>query len=295
MPSAREIAKAIGADLRGRNLPALTPASLSNACDGTVVFLAQADAEAAKRLNNLDVACVTTGEIAQGLTCTTLVHEQPKLAFCLLLQRFFEPDPVPRGTRDANVPEMADIAADVSIGPGSVIGPQVAIGGGTRIGSNVVIASGTRIGHDCTIKSNTTIGEPGFGFIAGPDKRPVRFPHVGSVAIGDRVEIGANCTVVRAALDATIIGDDVKTDDHVHIAHNVVIGARSLIAASAVLSGSVRMGSDVWVGPSAVIADHVAIGDGAWISLGSVVVRDVPVGGRVFGNPARAMQNREQS
>src|SRR3546814_3805834 len=115
------------------------------------------------------------------------------------------------------------------------------IGDRSVIGENCVLAEGVSVGADCRIKPNTTIGARGFGFARDEDGHPVEFPHIGTVSIGDRVEIGANCTVVRAALDATVIEDAVKTDDHVHIAHNVVVGARTFIAAGAVLSGSVTV------------------------------------------------------
>jgi UDP-3-O-[3-hydroxymyristoyl] glucosamine N-acyltransferase len=103
------------------------------------------------------------------------------------------------------------------------------------------------------------------------------------VRIGDFVEIGAKCTVARGTITDTIVGDHVKTDDHVHIAHNCVIGARSILTACAELSGRVTVGERCWLGPNCSIMDGVRIGDGATVGLGAVVVEDVPAGRKVMG------------
>jgi len=182
----------------------------------------------------------------------------------------------------------AQICEGVSIGPGCVIGAGARIGAGTRIHAQVVIAANSVIGAHCIVKSNTTIGESGFGFAKDHAGTPVHFPHLGAVEIGDYVEIGANCTVVRAALDNTVVANHVKTDDHVHIAHNCRIGPRVQIAAGAIISGSVTVAADVWIGPNATISDYVQIGEGARIAIGAVVLRDVEPGVTMLGNPARA-------
>ncbi|MBW2065846.1 MAG: hypothetical protein JRJ03_13080, partial [Deltaproteobacteria bacterium] len=155
------------------------------------------------------------------------------------------------------------------------------------IGENVVI------GKDCIIKSNTTIGDHGFGFARDGKGKLVQFPHIGGVRIGDRVEIGANCTVVRATLDMTVIEDDVKTDDHVHIAHNCRIGPRTLIAAGAILSGNVTVGAEVWISPNSTIIDYGIVGEKAFIGLGAVVIRPVGAGETVVGNPGRVLRKTE--
>jgi len=112
----------------------------------------------------------------------------------------------------------------------------------------------------------------------------VKFPQRGRIMIGDRVEIGGNTCVDRGALSDTVIADDVKIDNLVHIAHNVRIGRCTLIAAGALVAGSSVLGERVWVGPSATISNGLTVGDDAQITLGSVVTRDVPAGGRVSGN-----------
>lgn len=294
MPSVKEIADFLKAPLRGADLSSVVPRSLQTAEKGAIVFLNKEMPEAIGRLNELGaIACVTTKTIADRLpSCTTLIHENPRLAFCKLLERFFVPPARPVIAESAAIAPTARLAKDAIIGAGAVIGEGAVIGAGTRIANNVVIADGTVIGENCIIKSNTTIGEPGFGFVVDTDGKPVRFPHIGTVRIGNNVEIGANCTVVRAALDTTIVGDDVKTDDHVHIAHNAIVGPRTQIAAGAVLSGSVTLGADVWIGPNVTLIDYVTVGDGGRVGIGSVVARSVPPGATVFGNPARQLPKK---
>jgi len=295
MPSTKEIADFLAVPLLGENLSGLKPNSLQAAGKNSIVFLGNDRPEDIERLNKLHkIACITTTALSKHLpSCTVLIHEQPRLAFCKILERFFVPTRTPCHATTATIASSAEIGVDVAIGPGSVIENGVSIGPGTRLGNNVTLAEGTAIGQNCIIKSNTTIGEPGFGFALDEKKRPIRFPHIGNVRLGNNVEIGANCTVVRAALDTTILGDDVKTDDHVHIAHNAIIGPRTQIAAGAVLSGSVKIGADVWIGPNATLSDYISIGDGARIGIGSVVTRPVPPDTTVFGNPARRVPRKD--
>lgn len=175
------------------------------------------------------------------------------------------------------------------LGAGAVVENGVEIGEGTRVGPNVVIRTGTRIGRFCEIKGGAVIGEPGFGFERDADERPLKMIHLGGVCIGDYVEIGALNTICRGALGETILADYVKTDDHVHIAHNCRIGEGTLITACAELSGSVIVGKKVWIAPNCSIAQKLRIGDGAFVGIGAVVLRDVEPGAKVFGNPAKPL------
>lgn len=288
MIRASRIASALGVPLVGADMNVKAPRSIASTEPGALVFLGRKDPAAIHRLNEIaDVACITTEEIATGLNCTVLLHGNPRLAFCRALGAFFpEPESV-GGDGSPTISATAVLGEGVRIDAGVRIGERVSIGQGSRIGANVVILAGARVGDHCIVKPNATIGARGFGFARDADGSPVSFPHVGTVRIGTGVEIGANCTVVRAALDVTVIEDHVKTDDHVHIAHNCRIGARTFIAAGAVVSGSVDIGCDVWIGPNATIIDNISIGNGARIGLGSVVMRPVDPGVTVLGNPAR--------
>jgi UDP-3-O-[3-hydroxymyristoyl] glucosamine N-acyltransferase len=142
------------------------------------------------------------------------------------------------------------------------------------------------------IKSGTIIGQKGFNFEYDETGTPIPFTHFGQVIIGDNVELGALNTLVQGTLSNTVISDYVKTDDHVHIAHNVEIGFGTLIAACAEISGSVKIGSRTWLAPNCSIMDHIAIGNNVIVGLGSVVTKSVPDNVVVAGSPARKIRDR---
>lgn len=150
----------------------------------------------------------------------------------------------------------------------------------TIYGKNVII------GEDCDIQPGAVIGGNGFSF----DKwkgEIFRFPHIGRCILGNRVEVQANACIARGSLCDTVIGDDVKIDRLVHVAHNVHIGEESVLTAGAIIGGSVEIGKRVWVGLNAVINDNLKVGEGATIGTGAVVIRDVVPHTTVVGNPAR--------
>ncbi len=288
MPKASDIAAALDAPLRGKDIEVVAPFSLSRARSGGLVFLGKAHSEVIERLNDVGaLLCIAAPEIVERLTCSVIAHDHPRLGFCIAMNRFFAPARPLGRSPDATIDPTAKIGADVCIEAGVRIGPGAVIGDRCVIGENCVVSSAVRVGNDCVIKPNTTIGARGFGFADDDEGLPVSFPHIGGVVIGSSVEIGANCTVARAALDDTVIGDYVKLDDHVHIAHNCTIGARSKIAAGAIFSGSVTLGEDVWISPNVTILDYTKIGDGAFVGIGSVVTKSVDPGARVFGVPAK--------
>lgn len=139
------------------------------------------------------------------------------------------------------------------------------------------------------MKSNTVIGEDGFGFVRDDDGTPLRMPHLGTVVIGDRVEIGSLNTICRATLGQTVVENDVKTDDHVHIAHNCIIRSGALITACAELSGGVIVGRNAWIGPNSSVIQKVEIGENSFVGIGSNVTKPVQRDATVAGNPARVL------
>jgi UDP-3-O-[3-hydroxymyristoyl] glucosamine N-acyltransferase len=155
---------------------------------------------------------------------------------------------------------------------------NVTIGDGTLIYPGVCIYKGCQIGNECIIHSGARIGVDGFRFEQYIEQKKVRkMIHVGRVVIGDRVEIGANTAIDRATFegDATIISDDVKIDNLVHIAHNVEIGPRTVIVTQSCIGGSTRIGEDAWIGIGVAIADGLSIGNRAKVLLNAVVAYDV--------------------
>jgi UDP-3-O-[3-hydroxymyristoyl] glucosamine N-acyltransferase len=187
----------------------------------------------------------------------------------------------------------AFVADDAVIGEGTVIEPgafvdhSVVMGSNVRVHTGAVIRSFSEIGDNTIIRENAVIGSEGFGFERDLEGTPVRLPHLGGVRIGRNVEIGVFTAVCAGTIDPTVIEDDVKVDNLVHIAHNCVVEKGAMVIACAELSGSVRVGQRSWVGPNASVIESRRIGDGATVGIAAVVIRDVEPGAIVAGNPAK--------
>lgn len=183
------------------------------------------------------------------------------------------------------------IGPNVSVGAGTVIGDDCSIGAGTVIHPRVTLYRGVHLGEGVIVHSGAVIGADGFGFVF-TNGRYEKFPQVGRVEIGNHAEIGANCTIDRAALGVTSIGEGTKLDNMVHIAHNCRIGKHVVIAAQTGLSGGVIVedyaviGGQVGIGDKAVIQSKAVLGSGSGV-LTSKIVR----GGQVmWGTPARPLR-----
>jgi UDP-3-O-[3-hydroxymyristoyl] glucosamine N-acyltransferase len=154
----------------------------------------------------------------------------------------------------------AKIGAGVVIGPGSVVFEDASIGDGTRLVANVTICRSVTIGERCLVHPGVVIGADGFGL--APDRGEwVKVPQVGSVRIGNDVEIGANTTIDRGAIGDTVIADGVKLDNQIQVAHNVQIGAHTAIAGCTGISGSTTIGQRCMIGGQVGIAGHLTICD----------------------------------
>jgi UDP-3-O-[3-hydroxymyristoyl] glucosamine N-acyltransferase len=215
--------------------------------------------------------------------------ENPRQAFQRILQLFFAEKPIFGEISDQAVihDTVAYNPSKVSIGPNVVIEKGCVIGSHVVIAANTVIKSSTVIHDNCTIGSNCTIGGVGFGYELNENNEYELIPHIGNVQIHSSVEIGNNVCIDRAVMGSTIIGEHVKIDNLVHIAHGVEIGRNSLIIANAMIAGSVLVGENVWVAPSASIRQKLEVGNDSIIGLGSVVVKNVNANTTVAGNPAK--------
>jgi len=229
------------------------------------------------------------------------------LALADVLQ-LFEPEPPkcePGIHSTAVVDSTAEIGQGAAIGAGCYIGSGVVIGADTKlypnvtvldhssIGSETIIWSGTvirercRIGDHCIIHPNVTIGADGFGYRPSPDGRGwVKIPQIGTVKIGDGVEIGAGSCVDRGKFSATSIGDGTKIDNLIQIAHNCKLGRLCVMAGQSGLAGSVTLGDGVMMGGGARVKDHVTIGEGARLGGNTGALSDVAPGKTVLGFPA---------
>lgn len=182
------------------------------------------------------------------------------------------------------------IHSSVKIGKNVDIENGVSIGSNTVIESNVVIMSGTHIGKNCLIRSNSSIGGDGFGYERHSDGRPVKFIHLGGIIIGNNVEIGSNTCIAKGTLGNTIIEDNVKVDNLVHIAHNCIIRDGAFIIACSSISGGVEIGRNAWIAPNATIIQKIKVGDDAIVGLGSVVMKNVESSCIIATNPARVIR-----
>lgn len=176
------------------------------------------------------------------------------------------------------------VSNDVKIGPYAVIERGVEIGKGCEIGAHSLIGFSI-IGQNCQIKTGAVIGGTGFG-VALDAAGHVNIPHFGRVMIGDRVNIGSQSCIDRGQLGDTIVGDDVKIDNLVQVAHNVRIGNGTMMAGHVGISGSCIIGKNCQLGGRVGLADHVTIGDGAILTASSGVAQNVPAGEIWGGTPA---------
>ncbi|MCU0825722.1 MAG: UDP-3-O-(3-hydroxymyristoyl)glucosamine N-acyltransferase [Leptospira sp.] len=194
--------------------------------------------------------------------------------------------------KDVTVMDFAVIQENVVIGDRSVIYPNVVLEPGVEIGENTVLKSGVIVYYNCKIgknnliHSNTVIGADGFGFY---DYKGIRYkvPQIGNVVIGDDVEIGANCTVDRAALEETTIGNFTKFDDHVHIGHNCRVGNYVYIAGATVLAGSVTIEDGCILAGQSAVAEHLTMKKGSILMGLSGLTEDSKEKTAYFGIPAR--------
>lgn len=209
--------------------------------------------------------------------------------------------------------ERVRLGDGVFLGPYVVVGPDVVVGARAQIHAHGVLEEGVRVGPDavlharvtirrgCTlgarvvIQSGAVIGSDGFGYAQDAARRHIPIPQVGTVVLGDDVEIGANSTVDRATLGATRIGRGTKLDNYVHIGHNVEIGEDVAMAAACFIAGSVRIGNRVLMGGMSGVADHLTVGDDAVVLGDTGVTRNVPPRTVVSGHPARPRMQRHRA
>lgn len=241
---------------------------------------------------------------------TVLRVEQPRLAFARAAARLVPPPRIAEGIHPtAIVAPTARLSGNVAIAPYAVIEEGAEIGAGTQIGAFCFLGRGVQIGQDCrlyprvtlypgvklgarvTVHAGAVIGSDGFGYVRAGD-RYEKFPQLGWVEIADDVEIGANTTIDRGALDATTIAEGTKLDNLVHVGHNVTIGRHTVIAAQTGISGSSRVGSGVVIGGQVGIADHCTLEDNcvAGAQAGIPTGKTVRKGQVVWGTPARPLE-----
>ena len=298
------LAEALGANLDGDPSRVVTGvAPLDTAGPDDVSFVTSPRYRAAARVSRAGALIVDAD--SEPLGPAMLRVKQPQAALVRLLVLFHPRSEVLPGVhpaavvaRDARVDPTAAVGALAVVEHGAAIGPRVRIHPLVYVGADVVIGEdseihpsavlgdGVRVGRRVIVHAGAVIGSDGFGYVfEGGTHRKI--PQVGTVTVEDDVEIGANTTIDRATLGATIVRRGTKIDNLVQVGHNVEIGEHSILVAQVGISGSSRLGRGVVLGGQVGIADHVAVGDDVMIGAQSGVHADIEAGAKVLGTPAR--------
>lgn len=292
--SLSDIAKTLGGRIVGDESTSIARvASLSKASVGDICFIN--DAKYQKALASCQASAVVLREKDSSLTNLPRILVDNPYAYFAKLSTLLNPiSEYPLGVASsavvdptASIPESCSIAPLAFVGANVVLGEHVNIGSGCIIENDVKIADNTRlephvtikhhcyVGRNCHIFSGAVIGSDGFGYAEESDKW-LKIPQVGRVIIDDNVDIGANTTVDRGALDDTIIEEGVKLDNLIQIGHNCIIGAHTVIAGCTGIAGSAKIGKHCKIGGAAMILGHLEIADNVTISPGSMITRSLP-------------------
>lgn len=298
--SLAEIVARFGGDLQGNGQLAISGlATLETATSGQLAFLANP-----KYRNQLATtracAVIVAPEMAAACPVAAIVTPQPYLYFARVSQWLAEVPSPPPGVHPSAVVEspvpptaiigpQAWIGPAVDIGEGAVIGaqcrigPGVCIGPGSRLYPGVTIYHGCRLGARAIVHSGVVIGADGFGFARESSGAWVKIAQTGRVLIGDDVEIGANTTIDRGALEDTVIEEGVKLDNQIQVGHNVLIGAHTAMAGCVGIAGSARIGKRCTIGGGAIILGHLTLADDVNVSAGTLVAKSITTPGSYTG------------
>jgi UDP-3-O-[3-hydroxymyristoyl] glucosamine N-acyltransferase len=306
--TAGELARFLGFPLQGDGAVSLRGvASPEMGEAGDLIYLESA--RHYERVLQSRANCVITSPDLPVSGKTVIVAPRPKLAFARAAEWLTPPAPIAHGVHPtAAIAESARLGRGVAIGAFAVIEEEVEIGEGTQLAAFCFVGRGCRLGRNCrlyprvtlyagvnagsnvVVHSGAVLGCDGFGYVTA-DARHWKFPQAGRLEIADDVEIGANTTVARGSLGITRISAQTKVDNLVHVAHNVQMGERTLVAAQAGIAGSSIIEDDVIIGGQVGIGDHCRVQSGcvvggqAGILSGKVIRR----GETVWGTPARPL------
>lgn len=284
------------------------PATLASAEADSISFLSNPAYRAQLRSTRAGAVIVAEDALADCPT-SALVAPDPYTAWARALELFHPPPPIAPGIDasaqihpGAQIDDAVEIGPNCSVGPGARIGAGVRIGAGcvietdafidtgTRLVANVFVGERVRIGKRVIAHPGVVIGADGFG-LAMDQGHWRKVPQIGSVVIGDDCEIGANTTIDRGAIDDTVLGVDVRLDNQVQIAHNVIIGDHTAIAGCTGIAGSTRIGRYCMIAGACGIGGHLEICDRVIITAMSTVLHSITEPGSYgSGIPARPMR-----
>lgn len=304
-----ELARSVDGRVRGdANVRVEGVATIADAGPRDLTWMS--DARFAARLADSQAGAVVTKPELDPTSIPAIVVDDPDRAIAGILGRFAPPPahPPPGVHETAVVDPTAQLGEGVAVGPHVTIGEDAVIGDRTILHAHVVIGMSCEIGEECVFwpgvvvrerchlgdrvvcHPNATIGADGFGYYF-TGARHEKIPQIGTVVIESDVEIGAGSCIDRAKCGVTRIGQGVKIDNLVQIAHNVTIGPHSILVAQVGVAGSARLGSGVIMGGKVGVRDHVVIGNRAQAAACCCISKDVPAGSVVNGIPA--IDNRQ--
>ncbi len=300
-----KLVQQIGGSLEGDGqVEVFGVAGICEAEAGEISFIANPKYAAAAAKTRAGVVIVSEDWAAE-CPAALIRTPNPDAAFAKAAMLFYTPAPLP----EEGVHSSAVVADDVEMGEGVRIGPLCVIEAGATIGTGTIISAHCTIGHGVRIGENsrlfpqvsvrefstignrtiihngTVVGSDGFGYSVDEQGVRTKVPQIGTVQIGDDVEIGANVTIDRARFGKTKIGNGVKIDNLVQIAHNVVIGDHSVIIAQSAIAGSSTLGKKVIMAGHTGVVGHVHVGDGVIIGAKAAVTKNVPSGEYLLGIP----------
>lgn len=305
-----QLAEHIGATIIGDSSVVITKvATLNSAKTGQIAFLANSKYK--KQLLTTDASAVILApDCSEDYSGNALVMKNPYLGFALVAQLLdTTPSPAIGIHRTAVISDSAKIADNVSIGANAVIeddvvlesgvvigagcfiGKSAYIGANTKLWANVSIYHHVILGNNCLIQSNSAIGSDGFGY-ANENGCWQKIPQLGTVVIGNNVEIGACTSIDRGALDNTEIHDGAIIDNQVQIAHNVIVGKHTAIAGSTGIAGSTTIGNYCTIGGGVAMSGHLTIADKTMITGNTMVIKSITKSG-VYSSGMPAIPNRD--
>ena len=283
---------------------------IQNGDKGTITFLGNQIYK--KYIDNTKASAVIVKDENHLAGKDGVIVKNPQLAMAKVLTMFFPDEYKSKGIHPKSIIDSSsDIGNNVTIEAGAIIEAGATIGESTFIGANVFIGKNTKIGKACkiyqnvviydnifignkvTIHGSAVIGCDGYGFVIDKAKH-VKIPQIGTVLIGDNVEIGSNSVIDRATIGKTIIGNMSKLDNLVHVGHNVQIGDGCLITAQVGIAGSAKIGDNSQIGGQAGIVPHVDIGSDSIIAAKSGVTKSLSGGQMYGGYPARPIKEQHK-
>lgn len=287
--------------ISGTDYTVVRPASLKNPKDSAVMFITDSYPNLKEVFNQVSGCLVFWPEkwdIPDGLQKKHAVVpcKDPHLSYCKFYQQqgitgLDQPEET-EYCQGSHIAKTARIGDNTIVFPGCYIGGQVTIGQNCYIGAGVKITGRVTIGDSVRIRENTVIGADGLSTDRDEDDHPVTMPQFGGILIEDEVQIGANVTICRGAIDDTVLHRACKIDNSVFVSHNVEVGEESFVVGMTLLFGSASVGRQAQISGGCTVGNYVHVGDRSLLGMGAVSNRSIPENTIAYGTPARAVRKR---